>query len=41
MLGIGLAAAVLAGGPLGILLFQAGRQPLQNRLRRRWCWAGP
>jgi D-methionine transport system permease protein len=33
MLGIGLAAAVLAGGPLGILLFQAARQP-RGRLRR-------
>jgi D-methionine transport system permease protein len=35
MLGIGLAAAVLAGGPLGILLYQAGRQP-----RGRWRLAG-
>jgi D-methionine transport system permease protein len=33
MLGIGLAAAVLAGGPLGILRFQAARQP-RGRLRR-------
>jgi D-methionine transport system permease protein len=32
MLGIGLAAAVLAGGPLGILLYQAGREP-PGRLR--------
>jgi D-methionine transport system permease protein len=32
MLGIGLASAVLAGGPLGILLFQAGRMP-PGRLR--------
>jgi D-methionine transport system permease protein len=32
MLGIGLTAAVLAGGPLGILLYQAARQP-QGRLR--------
>jgi D-methionine transport system permease protein len=32
MLGIGLAAAVLAGGPLGILLYQAARQP-RGRLR--------
>jgi D-methionine transport system permease protein len=31
MLGIGLAAAVLAGGPLGILLYQAGRQPRGRR----------
>lgn len=32
MLGIGLAAALLAGGPLGILLYQAGRAP-DGRLR--------
>jgi D-methionine transport system permease protein len=32
MLGIGLSAAVLLGGPLGILLFQSGRRP-QGRLR--------
>jgi len=32
MLGIGLAAAVLAGGPLGILLYQAGHEP-PGRLR--------
>jgi D-methionine transport system permease protein len=32
MLGIGLSAAVLLGGPLGILLFQYGRRP-QGRLR--------
>jgi D-methionine transport system permease protein len=41
MLGIGLAAAVLLGGPLGVLLFLvADGQPLHNRLLSRllgWC----
>jgi hypothetical protein len=40
MLGIGLSAAVLIGGPLGILLFLVG--PTANRCKTvpPWCWAG-